>query len=126
LGILIFLENMEGWLKNLFEAIDRKDTDGFVSFLTEDACFRFANAPVIRGRKDIANAVGLFFSGIKSIRHRVVNVWKHDYTIICEGEVTYVRQNGSVLTLPFADVFRMQAGLISDYRIYMDISPLGT
>ena len=33
---------MKDYLGQLFAAIDRKDADGFVSFFTDDACFRFA------------------------------------------------------------------------------------
>jgi len=117
---------MKEWTKQLFAAIDRKDADGFVSFLTEDACFRFANAPVICNRENIRNAVVLFFSNIKSSRHRILNVWEQDNVVICEGEVNYIRQNGSELALPFVDIFQIKDNLISDYRIYMDISPLGS
>lgn len=117
---------MKEWITQLFAAIDRKDADGFVSFLTEDACFRFANASVICNRENIRNAVVLFFSGIKSSHHRILNVWEQDDVVICEGEVNYIRQNGSELSFPFTDIFQMKGNLISDYRIYMDISPLGS
>jgi ketosteroid isomerase-like protein len=117
---------MKSWVKQLFAAIDREDADGFVSFLTEDARFRFANAPVIRNRENIRNAVALFFSSITSSRHHILNVWEQDGVVICEGEVNYIRQNGSELSLPFVDIFQMKDNLISDYRIYMDISPLGS
>jgi len=113
-------------LNQLFAAIDRKDADGFVSFLTKDACFRFANAPVIRNKEDIRNAVSQFFSNIKGLRHHIHGVWEQNNIMICEGEVTYIRLNGSDLTLPFVDIIRMEGDLIADYRIYMDISPLGS
>src|SRR3989338_7157736 len=116
---------MKDKMAQLFAAIDRKDANGFVSFFTEDASFRFANAPVIRNKENIKNAVALFFSNIKSLRHRLLDVWEQGNVIICEGEVTYTRHNGTELTLPFADILRMKGDLIADYRIYMDISPLG-
>jgi len=56
-------------LKDLFVAIDRKDAEGFVSFLTEDADFRFANASVLHSRKVIREGVSSFFTSIKKIRH---------------------------------------------------------
>ncbi len=117
---------MKDWVNQLFAAIDRKDADAFVSFLTEDASFRFANAPVIRNKKDIRNAVALFLSNIKGLRHRILGVWEQDDIIICEGEVIYTRHNGSELALPFVDTLRMKGDLIADYRIYMDISPLNS
>jgi ketosteroid isomerase-like protein len=112
-------------IKDIFAAIDRKDAEGFVSFLTVDASFRFANAPVMRNRKAIREGVGLFFTGIKKLRHRISGIWEQDGMIICEGEVTYTRHDDSALTLPFVDILRLKGELVFDYRVYMDISPLG-
>ncbi len=115
---------MKEQMTKIFAAIDRKDTDAFVSFLSDDAIFRFANAPVVRNKEDIRKVVILFLSNIKSSRHRVLGVWQEDNIVICEGEVIYTRHNGSELTLPFVDILRMRGDLITDYRVYIDISPL--
>ncbi len=112
-------------INNLFASIDCKDAQGFVNLFTEDASFRFGNAPVIHNRKNIREGVSLFFTSIKNLRHRITGFWEKDDVIICEGEVTYTRHDGSELTLPFVDILRMKEKLISDYRIYMDISALG-
>ena len=115
---------MKEWLSRLFEAIDRMDVDGFVSSLSEEASFRFANAPVVYGRGGIHCVVSNFFSNIKGIHHTIGGVWEQDGIVICEGEVTYMRHDGQELVLPFMNIFRMNGSLIADYRIYMDISPL--
>jgi ketosteroid isomerase-like protein len=44
--------------------------------------------------------------------------------VVVEGNVTYTRQDGSQLTLPFADVLETRDGKVSNYRIYIDIAPL--
>jgi hypothetical protein len=44
--------------------------------------------------------------------------------LVCEGEVTYRRLNNTEITLPFTDVFEYDSNLISQYKIYIDISPL--
>lgn len=116
---------MKDWMTRLFATIDRKDADGFVSFFTKDACFRFANAPVISNKENIRDAVTLFFSNIKSLRHRILAVWEQENVVICEGEVTYTLHTGREVEIPFVDIFRMDRDLIKDYRIYMDISPIG-
>ncbi|MDO8662925.1 MAG: nuclear transport factor 2 family protein [Candidatus Omnitrophota bacterium] len=112
------------WIKNLFSKIDRMDSDGFSASLAQNASFRFANAPAVIGRENIRGAVSSFFTQIKGLRHRILETWECGNTVICEGEVTYTRHNGSALTLPFVDILRMEAELIADYRIYMDISAL--
>lgn len=115
---------MKEKIDSLFKTIDKKDAAGFVSFLTEDASFKFGNAPAVSGRADIQNAVTGFFSSIKGLCHKVLNVWEEGDFVICEGEVTYIKLDGTELTLPFTDILKIKGGLISDYRIYMDASPL--
>lgn len=108
----------------LFESIDEMDTNKFASFLTEDARFRFGNVPEAVGKPAIKEAVAGFFSTIKGISHRHLNIWEVPNNVIYQGEVTYTRHDGSTLTLPFVNVFGMNGDLIKDYLIYIDINPL--
>jgi len=117
---------MKDWAKQLFTIIDRKDAEGFSLFFTADAIFRFANAPAVSGKENIRKAVQDFFVAIKGLRHRVTGVWEFENIVVCEGEVTYTRLDDKIITVPFVDIFRMQDGLIADYRIYIDIAPLFT
>ena len=111
-------------LRDLFAAIDKKDTRSFLSFLTDDAAFRFGSAATVRGQAAIAEAVGGFFTTIAGLRHEVSRSLSNGRSLICEGEVTYTRFDGSEITLPFVDVFEMDGERIVDYKIYMDIGPL--
>ena len=47
-----------------------------------------------------------------------------DNGIVCEGEVTYTHHDGRSVTVPFCNVFEAEAGLISLYRIYIDMGPV--
>ena len=109
---------------DLFRAIDTRDLARFVSFLAPDARFRYGSAAPVTGREAIAQAVAGFFGTIQAIEHRVLHEWQDADARACEGEVTYTRHDGSRITLPFAVVLRPHAGLIRDYRIYVDIAPL--
>lgn len=115
---------MPEWITRLFDAIDRMDPDALAAFLTEDASFRFGSAAAVSGRAAAREAVAGFFTTIKGLSHRIIEVWEQGDTVICEGEATYARHSGEDLTLPFLNVFRMQGDLIADYRIYIDPSPL--
>jgi ketosteroid isomerase-like protein len=108
----------------LFAAIDRKDAAGFVAFLTENASFRFGSSPVVKGRVQIAASVAAFFRSIKSCSHVVEKTISDGHTLMCEGMVTYTRLDDSIVAIPFVDVFELTDGLVSDYKIYIDISPL--
>ncbi len=108
----------------MFAAIDAKDTATFVSYLTEDAVFRFGSAPPVRGRGAIAEAVDRFFSTIAGSRHSIRNSLRSGATLVCEGDVTYRRHDGSEIALPFTDVLELEGELIAHYKIYIDIAPL--
>lgn len=108
----------------LFAAIDAKDAAAFVGYLTDDAVFRFGSSPAVQGHAAIQEAVGGFFGTIAGCSHNVMNTLGQGSTLVCEGEVTYTRVDGSSITLPFTDVFECEGELISHYKIYMDIGPL--
>jgi ketosteroid isomerase-like protein len=114
------------WWETLFEAIDSGNAAAFLKFLTPDAQFRFANAPVVIGLQGIGAAVAAFFAAIASSRHRLLDIWSAGGSAGCEGEVTYTRHDGSVVTFPFANVFKLRGSEIASYRIYIDISSLFT
>ena len=112
------------WLKGLFDAVDSQDTERFLTCLSPDAEFRFGSAASVRGREQIFAAVDGFFSSIAGSSHRLVNTLVKNDVIVCEGEVTYERHDGSKITLPFVNLFDMAGDLIDSYRIYIDIGPL--
>lgn len=112
------------WVGRLFDAIDRMDADDMASFLTENARFRFGNAEPVTGKKQIRDVVAGFFSTIKGLKHRILKVWQFEDAVICQGEVTYTRKDGGLVTVPFMNLFRMEGSLIHEYLIYNDVSPL--
>lgn len=108
----------------LFAAIDRQDAAAFVGFLTDDAVFRFGSAPPVQGKASIQTAVDGFFGTIAGCSHAVHKTISGGPTLVCEGEVTYRRHNGTEVTLPFTDVFEYDGDRIAQYKIYMDVNPL--
>ncbi len=117
-------DEQQSMLRDLFAAIDSKDTAAFLDFLSEDARFRFGSAPPAIGHAAIGAAVGGFFDTVAGLSHDVALSVAGDGFLICEGEVTYRRHDGSTVTLPFVDVFELETERISNYKIYMDIGPL--
>ena len=113
-----------GWWERLFAAIDARDADRFIAFLTADAEFRFGNAPAVRGREAIRAAVAGFFTMIAGCRHRLRGQWNGPGTTVGEGEVTYTRRDGTTVTIAFADIFELRGQQIASYRIYIDNTPL--
>lgn len=112
------------WIDRLFAAIDRKDTAAFLAFLSPDATFRFGNLDPVHGYPAIAQAVAQFFAALRGLSHRLEDRWLLDDAAVVTGMVTYTRHDGSELRVPFANVFRLHQGGISDYRIFADVSGL--
>jgi limonene-1,2-epoxide hydrolase len=108
----------------LFAAIDRQDAAAFVGYLADDAVFRFGSAPAVCGRDAIHAAVDGFFGTIAGCSHVVHNTISSGSTLVCEGDVTYTRHNGTEITLPFTDVFEYEGDQIAQYKIYLDVHPL--
>ena len=108
----------------LFGAIDAQDGAAFVGYLTDDAVFRFGSAPPVRGRAAVQAAVDGFFGTITGLSHTIHRTLRDADTLVCEGEVTYTRHDGSRITIPFANVFEYDGDLIAKYTIYIDIAPL--
>ncbi len=112
-------------VREVFQAVDAKDASRFVTYLTPDAVFRYANAPPVAGHEGIREAVAQFFQAVKSLRHVVTDTWCVDDMVFCKGEVDYVRHNDTPAgPFPFMNLFKMRDGLIAEYLIYVDISPL--
>jgi ketosteroid isomerase-like protein len=112
------------WLPALLRAIDARDITSFAGFLTADASFRFGNYPAVRGREAIATSVRAFFDSIAALSHALGEQWSIGDVTICTGTVTYTRRDGRMLTVPFANVFKLRAGHIHDYQIFVDNSAL--
>lgn len=114
----------EEWCGKLFESIDAKCARQFVSFLTPDARFRYGSAPVVQGEAAITAALEQFFASVRSLSHRVLELWELPGHLVCRGEVSYQRLDGSCVRLPFCNVFTMRGEKIAGYDIYIDPTPL--
>lgn len=115
-----------GWVREILDSVDAMDTEGFVGYLADDAIFRFGSSPVVAGKEAIGEAVGSFFASIKGLKHEILETWRQGNAVICQGQVIYTRKDGSDVTIPFVDIWRMRGELIGEYLIYLDIGPLWT
>ena len=63
------------WIDELFASIDAMDPDRFVSFLTDDAVFRYGSSPSTQGKGAIRDGVAGFFSMFKGLSHTLEGIW---------------------------------------------------
>jgi ketosteroid isomerase-like protein len=116
---------LESQIRRLFEAVDDKDTGYLAHHFADDITFRFGNAAVVEGRPAVVAACEAFLASIAGIRHVIEHLWQVDADrVIAVATVHYERLDGGRLSLPCANSFRVRDGEVSDYRIYMDITPV--
>lgn len=108
----------------LTASIDAMDADTFVSFLTEDAQFRYGSSPATVGKANIRDGVAMFFTQFKKLRHSLIGTWIHPDVVFMQGDVTYTNLDGSETTVPFVNCLKMRGDKISEYLIYIDPSPM--
>ncbi|MFA7360666.1 MAG: nuclear transport factor 2 family protein [Candidatus Kapaibacterium sp.] len=116
--------NRKEWIEKIGDIIDAKDSTEFSNLLTEDGIFKFGNADEVKGRKNIADYVEVFFNMIKGSQHKVVNFWEQGDNVIWQGEVLYTRTDGKQVNVNFCNVFYMDGDLVEKYIIYIDNTPL--
>ena len=112
--------------RELLAALDAGDIDTALGLLTEDVTFRFGSAEPAVGRAALAGTAAAMAGVVGSMSHEMLAVWTTgapDPAVICETSVTYVRHDGSGVSLPCVSIFRLRDGLVADYRIYMDVNP---
>ena len=112
------------WIKEMFDAVDNRDAEGFVSYFAEDGLFKFGNADPVEGKGAILEAIKAFFGGINAIEHQILDRWTLPDAAVCRGIVTYTRLDSSVLSVPFATIMKLAGEKIREYLIYADISQL--
>ncbi len=113
---------------DLFRAIDSMDARTFAEAFTEEGTFRFGNREPVAGRQQVQQSVSEFFSLIGGLSHNITGVWsgvwERGEVKSVEAEVTFTRRDGSwTQPLPVTSTLRMEEGRISDYAVFMDVSP---
>jgi ketosteroid isomerase-like protein len=116
---------LESEIRRVFEAVDGKDTDYLAHRFAEDVTFRFGNGDAVEGRSAVVATCEAFLASIAGIRHEIEHLWQVGTDrVVAVMTVHYERLDGGRLSLPCANTFHVRHGEISDYRIYMDITPV--
>lgn len=112
------------WLESIGDSIDSMNADNFVKFLTDDCIFKFGNQPEVHGKNATRNYVAEFFKMIGGSKHKVVDFWTRDNSVVWQGEVEYTRLDNKKVSVNFVNVFHLNSNLIKNYLIYIDNTPL--
>jgi hypothetical protein len=109
----------------LFPDIDSMVPAAFAAHLAEGVRMRFGNAEPVRGRAACEQAWAQFCRTVDGVEHAVRNRWELGTTTVVEADVTYRRDGRADVTVPVVTIYEVDAaGLITDYRIFIDLAPL--
>lgn len=116
---------LKAFVSEVYQSIDRADSEKFASFFTPNGIFRFANIPAVKGTKSIDEFVAGFFKSLKGISHSDLESWRAPEDVIfVNGNVKYLRHNDTTLEVPFSCTWKMKDRLIDEYLIFIDNSEL--
>lgn len=108
----------------LYQAVDTREARCLEPFLSPSVTFQLGNNPPVSGKEAVLEINASFFTSIAAMAHTIDRVWLQGARIICNGSVRYTRRDGSQLSIPFATILTTEGGIIEDYKVYADVSPL--
>jgi hypothetical protein len=115
----------EARIRDLFVTTDAQDVEANAEHVADDVVLRFGNNDPVVGKEAYKEMSRGFHASLRGIRHEILSIWTVDEnTVITEMTVHYERLDGDKLSLPCANIFRLHDGLVKDYQIFMDISPV--
>jgi SnoaL-like domain len=112
------------WLTRYYDLLDSgRVGDAIREFIADGCTVRFGNGEPT-GFLDEARRMSKLVTGVG---HRLVTVLEdEDGKLACELEVTYIKHDGSSITLPGALFARVEDGRFVEQRAYIDHGPLLT
>ena len=108
----------------LYSAVDARDAQKIGAMVSHDVVFQLGNFDALHGRQAVVDANEAFFGTIANMAHTITRILSDGGTVFCAGTVHYTRHDGSELEIPFATALQVTEGLITDYRVFVDVSPL--
>ena len=111
-------------VKQLFSRGESFDGEGFASFFTDNPVYQFGNFEVCFNKDEILKSSDDFDSQISAVYHEIKMMWESGDVVFVEMDVTYWRNDGSIVTLPCFDIFRFEGSKIAELRIFMDVNPV--
>ena len=109
----------------VFEVVDSMNLTRLVGLFADHASVTFANAAPLVGRDAIRSGIGQIYNRLQGLSHVLLHVWEPDEHTIVQADVTYHLLDGRHTTCPATTIYRIDAaGLIDEYRVFVDLTPL--
>jgi len=112
-------------LTDYFAAMEAKDPAWLGSYYADTITLTVANAPTITGRDAMLERMMTLLGTVKSLAHRLINVWQEDGgLVILEVTSIWRLHNDAVIEINACSIFTLADGQFVDQRIYVDNTPV--
>jgi ketosteroid isomerase-like protein len=114
-------------IRVLFVALDRGDLGTVSSYLHDDVVVILSNQEPVRGASAFADLYAQVAGTLAGLRHEIHDVWRaaEDPAVrIVRMTVNYTRTDGKIVSLPCCNVFRLAESVVSEYQVFMDMTPV--
>jgi ketosteroid isomerase-like protein len=108
----------------LFGRGEAFDSEGFITFFTDNPMYQFGNGDPCLTKAAIKASIDGFFGAVDALYHDVRNLWEVGDVVFVEMDVIYWRKDGTHLKLPCSDILRFEGDKIQELRIFMDANPI--
>jgi hypothetical protein len=115
---------MSDWVREYYNDVDNMRLDDWIARHTDDVVVRFGNNPPARGKDEVANNIGQFWTMIGGLKHDIQNRWDVDGTTILEVDVDYTRSDGQHVTVPCTSILHRSGDLVDSLRVCIDLAPV--
>ena len=112
-------------VKALFSRGEAFDSQGFVDLFTDNPVYQFGNFEICFDKSAIYDSVTAFFGMVSALYHEIKMLWEVGDVVFVEMDVIYWRHDGTSVTLPCADIVRLEGNKVAELRIFMDANPVG-
>jgi ketosteroid isomerase-like protein len=115
------------WYLAYLTAMDNLDIDAYAAFLAEDCEMQFGNTPIVKGKKNIVEALTAFWATVEGDEHNLQNIFGNDNNFVLEALNTFKRKDGKTVTIPAVAITEKNLeGLVTSVRLFMDVAPIFT
>ena len=115
---------MSDWVNAYYDDVDHMRLDEWLARHTDDVVVRFGNNPPARGKEEVGDNIGGFWSMIGGLKHTILRSYEVDGTTILEVDVDYTRKDGNHVVVPCTSFLHREGDLVDELRVYIDLAPV--
>lgn len=118
----------QAFARDFFALVDTRDAQAIAAKFTPDISLRFGNRPQVQGRDAARASFAQTASALRAVKHELTGVTNGEDeqgpVVSAEANVTYTLADGREVTVPATSTLRLKDGLVRDYRIFIDTTPV--